>query len=94
MTRKEKSAMKLELATAWQKSGLSQVDFARTNNIKPGTLRYWISKMRQALGEEPSFIQMTGFSSSYGISIRYPNGVELSLPAQTPAAVVKLLIKY
>lgn len=94
MTRKEKSAMKLELAKAWQKSGLSQVDFARVNNIKLETLRYWINKMRQASSEEPSFIPLSGFSSSYGISIRYPNGVELSLPWQTSTAMVKSLINY
>ena len=94
MTRKEKSVMKLDIARAWQESGLSQIDFARTNNIKLVTLRYWINKLRQAPIEEPAFIQLSGFSSSCGISIRYPNGVELSLPAQTPTGMIKSLINY
>ena len=94
MTRKEKSVMKLDVARSWQESGLSQVDFARANNIKLVTLRYWITKLRQASSEEPAFIQLSGFSASCGISIRYPNGVELMLPAQTPAAAIKSLINY
>jgi DNA-binding transcriptional regulator YiaG len=93
MTRKEKSLVKLDLAKVWKESGLSQIEFARTNNIKLVTLQYWIRKLRKASEEEPSFIQLSGFSSC-GISIRYPNGVELTLPVQTPASVVKSLINY
>ena len=67
----------------WQESGLSQAEYARTNDIKLVTLRYWILKLRHP-DDQPAFIQLNGISSQ-DIHIRYPNGVELYLPAQVSA---------
>jgi hypothetical protein len=92
MTLQEKSAMMFTLVEQWQHSGMSQVEFARTKDLTLFKLRYWIHK-HSKVEQGSSFIQLNGFSHQ-GINIRYPNGVELSLPAQTPAVVLKSLINF
>lgn len=91
MTLQDKRLQMITLVEQWRQSGLSQAGFAHFHNIKLAKLRYWIHKQRQ--GDTPSsgFIQLNGLPSS-GISIRYPNGVELVLPAQVPAGYLKMLI--
>ena len=84
--------MMLTLVEQWQQSGMSQSAFARTQNITLFKLRYWVGK-RQQIEQESGFIQINGFSHQ-GINIRYPNGVELSLPIQTPAVILKSLINF
>jgi len=91
MTLQEKKAMMHSIVEQWQDSGLSQTSFAQTRDISLSKLRYWVHKSRHE--EEQGFIQLNGFSPS-GISIRYPNGVEISLPVQTPVGYLKLLINY
>jgi len=91
MTLQEKKAMMHNIVEQWQDSGLSQAAFAKTNNIPLSTLSYRLKKFRK--NQNQDFIQLNGFSTS-GISIRYPNGVELNLPAQTPAGFLKSLIYY
>ena len=93
MTTQEKKSMMFGMVEQWQESGLSQAAFAQSQNITLVKFRYWIQKHRQSQ-ESGSFIQLNGFSTSCGINIRYPNGVELILPAQIPLAVVKSLINY
>ena len=75
----------------WQESGLSQAEYARTHDIKLVTLRYWILKHRQSADDQPAFIQLNGISSQ-DIHIRYPNGVELFLPVQASAGLLRSLI--
>jgi len=77
----------------WQESGLSQVEFARHHDIKPATLRYWILKQRQVTDDRPAFIPLNSIVSQ-GIHIRYPHGVELILPFQVPAGLIRLLIQF
>ena len=74
-----------------QKSGLSQIEYTRTHDVKLSTLRYWISRYRQTAEDQPAFIQVNGFPDQV-IHIRYPHGVELVLPAQIPAGLLKSLI--
>ncbi len=91
MTLQEK---KNKMATAvqnWQESGLSQVEYARNYDIKLSTLRYWIFKYRQAVEDQPAFIQINGIGSQ-NIHIRYPHGVELVLPAQVSTGLLRSLI--
>ena len=83
--------MMLTLVEQWRQSGLSQVEFSRVQDVKLSTLRYWIHKRRQGETQGSGFIQLNGLPSS-GISIRYPNGVELLLPVQVPAGYIKMLI--
>ncbi|MEI6684468.1 MAG: hypothetical protein WCO44_17730 [Bacteroidota bacterium] len=91
MTLQDKRSMMLSLVEQWRQSGLSQAEFARIENIRTVKLRYWISKHSKSEYANPGFIQLNGLPSS-GISIRYPNGVELILPAQVPAGYLKMLI--
>jgi hypothetical protein len=90
MTFEDKRSQMTAMVDLWRQSGLSQTEFSHLQNVKLATLRYWIHKQRQ--GDTGSgFIQLNGLPSS-GISIRYPNGVELMLPAQVPAGYLKMLI--
>ena len=47
MSREEKSNMMLTLVEEWQKSGITQKDFARSHEVKLSRLRYWIRKSRK-----------------------------------------------
>ncbi len=91
MNKEEKRQKMSTLVEQWQQSGMSQIAFARSNNIKLFTLRYWINKIRQQQEESSAFIQLnepTGTS----IILRYPNGVELLLPVHTSASLIKGLV--
>jgi hypothetical protein len=91
MTLQDKRSMMLTMVEQWRQSGLSQAEFARVQNIKTVKLRYWIHKHRHNEFNGSGFIQLNGMASS-GISIRYPNGVELVLPLEVPAGYIKMLI--
>jgi len=91
MTLQEKQSKKAAIVQDWQSSGLSQVEYARIHDYKLTTLRYWISRHREASKSQSGFIQLSG-GGSHGIHIRYPHGVELVLPFQTPAGLIKSLI--
>ncbi len=56
MSRQEKRSEIFSLVEQWQQSGLNQVDFARANNLKLFTLRYWINKSRQQQQELSVFV--------------------------------------
>jgi hypothetical protein len=81
----------ITLVKEWHQSGLSQAEFAKAQNIKLAKLRYWIHKQRHGETDRSGFIQLNGLPSA-GISIRYPNGVELILPTRLPAGYIKMLI--
>ena len=91
MTLQERKSRRIAVIEDWQASGLSQIEYARTHDIKISTLRYWISRQRQATDDQPAFIEVSGFDNRV-IHIRYPHGVELVLPAQVPAGLLKSLI--
>jgi hypothetical protein len=91
MTLQDKRSQMTTMVEQWRQSGLSQAGFAQVQNIKLAKLRYWIHKQRLDERHGSGFIQLSGLPSS-GISIRYPNGVELILPAQVPAGYLKMLI--
>ena len=91
MTLQDKRTMMLTLVEQWRQSGLSQTEFANIQNIPTVKLRYWIHKLSKGECDNQGFIHLNGLPSS-GISIRYPNGVELILPAQVPAGYLKMLI--
>jgi hypothetical protein len=81
----------ITMVEQWRQSGLSQAGFAQAQNVKLAKLRYWIHKQRHEESHGSGFIQLNALPSS-GISIRYPNGVELVLSAQVPAGYLKMLI--
>jgi transposase-like protein len=78
------------MVSDWRESGMSQTDYTRTHGIKKSTLRYWISKAGKS-GNQSEFVQVS-LPISQNIRIRYPHGVELILPVQTPAGMLRMLI--
>ena len=94
MSRKEKQTQMLAIVQQWQQSGMNQTLFSKTKGIKLCTLKYWIDKSRQlSSGQNHDFIQLTTPSGS-GLCLRYPNGVELCLPVQTPVSMILGLIRF
>lgn len=92
MTKQEKRTMMITLATQWHESGQSQERFARENNISAHALRYWLYKRKDLTVGAGNFIQLKGITPAYEYILRYPNGVELKLPAQVQVSVIKALI--
>ena len=93
MTSSEKTEMMYTLVRQWEDSGLSQAKFAAQHNLTLVKFRYWIKKLREPVEEVSAFVQLNGFSTQ-SLSLRYPNGVELVLPSQTPVNVLNALIHY
>jgi hypothetical protein len=91
MTLQEKKSKMTAIIEAWQQSGLTPIEFARDHAIKLSTFRYWIAKLRENKEDQPAFIHIGG-SFTQGIHIRYPHGVELVLPFQTPGGLIRSLI--
>ena len=91
MTRQENKSKMASIVQNWQESGLSQVEYAKAHEIKLATLRYWIFKHRQSTDDQPGFIRLNGISPQ-DIHIHYPNGVELFLPVQASAGLLRYLI--
>lgn len=83
--------MMLSLVDRWKTSGMSQSEFAQTHQVNLARFRYWINAQRKGKTDAPAFIELNGFSHQ-DISIRYPNGVELVLSAQTSVVVLRSLI--
>lgn len=84
----------LQLVRQWQQSGKSQRAYAADNNINYYTFRYWVYK---CLGKESGagFIQLnTRSNGRNSLCVRYPNGIEIYLPAGTPAKTILQLIRY
>jgi hypothetical protein len=74
----------INLPDMWRKSGKTQEEFSRENNVSVHRLRYWLYKKRGSIGSGEAFIELGMPSFGQGFVIRYPNGVELSAPALTP----------
>ena len=93
MTSSEKRESMNVLVCQWKESGLSQAKFAAQHNLTLVKFRYWIKKLKEPADIEPGFVQLNGFATQ-SISLRYPNGVELMLPAHTPVQVLNALIHH
>jgi hypothetical protein len=83
-----------KLPDLWRSSGMTQEEFARVNNISVHKLRYWYYKQRKGQDRQDPFIELGMPVLGQGFTIRYPNGVELSAPVQTPVVVLKALVNY
>ena len=90
MNREEKSNMMLSLVEEWQKSGMTQKDFARSHEVKLSRLRYWIRKSRKEA--EPEGFLPISLPGENSIRLFYPNGIELRMPAGTPVKVIRSLL--
>jgi transposase-like protein len=88
------------LLRAYDSSGLTQTDFARTNRMSVATLRYWLRRRRDEAGgaadARPALIPVTLRPSIGGIAARIEivlgNGRELRLPIDTDTTRVRSLV--
>lgn len=84
----------LQLVRQWQQSGKSQRTFASENKLNYYTFRYWIEKLGEK-DDKTGFIQLNSRSSNRNsLCVRYPNGIEIHLPAGTPAKTILQLIRF
>lgn len=83
----------LDLVSRWKQSGQTQGQFAAEHDLKLSKLRYWIYKARNNGIMDTPFIEL-GTQAEVGIQVRFPNGVELSLPTGMPVSEIKKLIQW
>ncbi len=76
---------------AWQASGLSQKEFLAQINVKQSKFQYWLKRYREQEIYPDSFVEIPA-AFTQPIIIRYPDGVQVSLPLQTPLRFIKELI--
>jgi len=93
MEKSDRQEQMLGLVKHWEASGQSQKDFAREHNLNLHTFKYWVYKFRRKHDEPAGFIRLDHFATKE-ICLRYPNGVELLVPAQTPASTLRELVKF
>jgi hypothetical protein len=91
MSRTETREYMLQLVQQYHESGLSQAKFAKSKGIHLLKFRYWLNKNKTGQIKESPFIELNT-QITQNISLRYPNGVELSIPPLTPVQVIKSLI--
>jgi hypothetical protein len=77
----------------WKQSNLSQVEYAEQHQMKIHTFKYWIQKFNKEQTKSSGFIAIEPQIPTE-INIRYPNGVELAMPAQTSVKIIRELIQY
>ena len=92
MTAEQISLKGESLVTDWQTSGMTQVEYARLKNIKIHTLRYWLYKRNKKSQQPEAFVELRNILNHNSVILRYPNGVEMHLPAEIPVVALKSLI--
>jgi hypothetical protein len=91
MSRTENKEYMLNLVQQFHESGISQAEFSKSKGIHLLKFRYWLQKSKEYQVKESPFVELTG-QISQNISLRYPNGVMINLPSQTPVELIKSLI--
>ncbi len=81
-----------ELVEQWNVSGKTQAEFAREQQIGFHTFKYWLQKFRGKDDGQGRFIPLERIALA-DIRVRYPNGVELLVPAHTPTTTLVGLVK-
>lgn len=85
----------LSLCRQWEESGETREAFCKRHQINVGKFSYWRSQyLAEAKSQEDDFIAIPPVTPAMnsGMEIRYPNGVVLKIPENTPLAEVKALI--
>jgi hypothetical protein len=80
------------IVAGWPDSGMTQVEYAKSNDITIHTLRYWLYNRKKKSVSSPAFIELKNIFKGSGILLRYPNGVELQVPAGSSLQTLKALI--
>ena len=105
MTLQEKRTTMLSKVDEWQTSGMPLATFANKKNIPTSTFRYWVSRSRDlsnnsgSIPETSDFIRFSSDEFLPGITgqqikLQYPNGVCLTMPADTSIKDLKKLINF
>lgn len=81
----------LSLVSEYETSGLTQSEFANEREINVHTFKYWLYKSRHKENDSKGFIQLDPLPG-HQICLRYPNGIEMLVPAQTPFTTLRQLI--
>ncbi len=81
-----------DIVSGWQTSGMTQIEYAKVNNISIHTLRYWVYKRKKKTQHSEAFVELKSIFKGNDILLRYPNGVELHFPAGISAQSLKSLI--
>ncbi len=92
MERTELRDKMFDLVKLWSESGDSQHDFAEKHQISPSKFKYWIRKANGQAAVEPAFIPLNHPISISHCFLRFPNGVELHVPASTPLHALRQFI--
>lgn len=90
MTLQEKKGAMFQMMENWEQSGKTQIDFCEENKISVLKFRYWLKKYREK-DIDFGFVQLNPVTEQE-LRIRYPNGVEILIPNQTPVCVIRSLV--
>jgi hypothetical protein len=80
------------IVAGWHESGMTQTEYAKSNNITIHTFRYWLYKRKGKPMPGAAFIELKSIFKGNGILLRYPNGVEIQVPAGTSLQALKALV--
>jgi hypothetical protein len=82
----------------YERSGMTQREFARSRRLKLPTLQSWIYKLRrEGDGEDPPlrFVELTGEAvASSGVTVVAPGGLELVFHELPPPAYLVSLLRH
>ena len=97
MTNKEKQTRQTQmyaLVKEWHKSKLSRYRFSKQHNLSYSTFDYWVRKYeKDKKGNNPFLpVRISAPQSQSGITITYPNGVQLSMSGQIDTQTASELI--
>jgi hypothetical protein len=75
----KKREQMLNLVAEWRKSGLSQQQFCKEQNLTLGKFSYWVAQSKPT--EQSGFVtfQPGTIKDSESLEIQYPNGVVVRL---------------
>ena len=96
--RQARSQQMHEHIQGWQQSTLTQKDYCLQNNLSFSTFYYWSKKLRKADQVEPiGFVSLMikdhKSASAGSLQLRYPNGVQLSVPVTTDLGLLSRLVR-
>jgi len=76
-------------------SGQTQKDYCRSEGLSLSKFHYWVKQNRiSEAGIPGDFIELNSRITTQGITIRYPDGKEITLPVQTSIKHIKELLSF
>ena len=79
----------------WRNSGQTQKDYCRSEGLSLSKFHYWVKQNRiSEAAISGDFIELNSWITTQGITIRYPDGKEITLPVQTSIKHIKELLSF